>query len=415
VLRVSTAAVSLEIAMVTSFRLRSRLGAVLAAVVLLPTFPVALAGGEIYGTIQTTDGEKLRGPIRWDRNEVFWDDLLNATRREPIKKEEGKREFNMSLFGLRLGGASEFTHHLMAIPFGHLRALEPISGREARLFLKNGEDLVVHSRSTDIGAGMRELVIEDEEKGAVNVRWESLQRVEFSQGAGPGRDAERLYGKVVTGDGTVEGFIVFDLNSTLAGDTLKASTDDGERELRLGDLSRVEPTGDDAARVTLGAEQPPIQMHDLNRGRGYRRLYVSPVGVGTVEIDWDDVERIDFAKPKASPRYDAFDGGRRLSGTLHGRDGKTWQGEIVWDRDESYTYDVLDGEIGDLEYEVPFANIRTIKRKSSLSSEIILRGGLSLELSGTNDVNDDNRGIIVLLADGTRKELDWEDLDRVDF
>jgi len=48
----------------------------------------AFGGGEIYGTIHTTRGETLTGPIRWDRNENFWDDELNASKRERIKQEE---------------------------------------------------------------------------------------------------------------------------------------------------------------------------------------------------------------------------------------------------------------------------------------------------------------------------------------
>ena len=37
------------------------------------------AGGEIHGTVRTTDDRTFTGPIRWDRNEAFWDDTLNAS------------------------------------------------------------------------------------------------------------------------------------------------------------------------------------------------------------------------------------------------------------------------------------------------------------------------------------------------
>ena len=62
-------------------------GVITAALGLLVAVP-ALAGGEIYGTIHTTDGDAYTGPIRWDVNENFWDDELNAMKRERIKRED---------------------------------------------------------------------------------------------------------------------------------------------------------------------------------------------------------------------------------------------------------------------------------------------------------------------------------------
>ena len=41
--------------------------------------------GRIYGTIRTQDGETLEGWIRWDKNEAFWDDVIDGT-----KEKEGK-------------------------------------------------------------------------------------------------------------------------------------------------------------------------------------------------------------------------------------------------------------------------------------------------------------------------------------
>ena len=45
----------------------------------------AQAGGEIYGTIFLEDGRSLTGPIRWDRNENFWPDVLNGTKMDPVE------------------------------------------------------------------------------------------------------------------------------------------------------------------------------------------------------------------------------------------------------------------------------------------------------------------------------------------
>jgi len=79
----------------------------------------ALAGGEIYGTIHLHDGTALTGPIRWDVNENFWDDELNASQRESVKKED--EGYKIRLFGMKLGGSTSYVTHAFSIERGEKR------------------------------------------------------------------------------------------------------------------------------------------------------------------------------------------------------------------------------------------------------------------------------------------------------
>src|SRR5262245_44538914 len=45
------------------------------------------AAGRIYGKVTTEDGEVLKGRIRWDNHETFWDDILDAVKYD--KKSHG--------------------------------------------------------------------------------------------------------------------------------------------------------------------------------------------------------------------------------------------------------------------------------------------------------------------------------------
>ena len=38
--------------------------------------------GFIYGTVYTEDGDKYTVPIRWGKEEVYWSDMFNASKRE---------------------------------------------------------------------------------------------------------------------------------------------------------------------------------------------------------------------------------------------------------------------------------------------------------------------------------------------
>ena len=86
------------------------------------------AGGEIHGTIQTAGGKTLTGAIRWDTNENFWDDRLDAEKAESVAP--GEEGFRMTLFGWELAniGGTDPTYPSISIPFGELRSLEPLDG-----------------------------------------------------------------------------------------------------------------------------------------------------------------------------------------------------------------------------------------------------------------------------------------------
>jgi hypothetical protein len=65
--------------------------------------------------------------------------------------------------------------------------------------------------------------------------------------------------------------------------------------------------------------------------------------------------------------------------------------------------------------DVEFSQVAQIEKVSSRSAKVTLKSGKSFKLSGSNDVNDDNKGIYVTTQDGDEIQLDWEDFDRAEF
>ncbi len=68
---------------------------------------------------------------------------------------------------------------------------------------------------------------------------------------------------------------------------------------------------------------------------------------------------------------------------------------------------MLNGQSHGVDFEIEFAQIARIE-KSGRGAVVTLKDGRSFELSGSNDVNDENRGIVVDTGDGVRK-VRWED------
>ena len=267
-------------------------------------------------------------------------------------------------------------------------------------------------------------------------------------------DPSRLYGRVVTTDGSVyEGFIRWDENEAGWFDILSLTKPIPERNrrdaerlgweparderrieifgigiswdeegsgigsssqsgIRFGHVSTLEPSlGSSRALLILKSGQEIEFVGGGDVGASMDGILVEDPRAGQVELDWRDVRVIDFlSTPSASSRW-----GDRLYGTLETRDGQRFTGYVTWDMDEIFTTDILDGEEGDRDYEIPFSRIRAIERYSSSAARVTLVDGGERVLRGTNDVDDDNRDIMV--ADPTLGEVrvEWDELERVDF
>jgi hypothetical protein len=151
-------------------------------------------------------------------------------------------------------------------------------------------------------------------------------------------------------------------------------------------------------------------VDDDNRG-----IIISDPGFGQVIIKWDEFDRLDFKKAQEQVRYEQFDGGQPLKGTVYTEDGENYTGTVRWDNDEEYTWEILDGNYRDVNFDIEFGFIKTIEKKSYRSSFVTIWDGRSFRLRGSNDVDEDNKGIFVTLSDGDEVEIEWEDFDRVEF
>jgi hypothetical protein len=391
---------------------------------LLAAVSTAGAGGEIYGTIELRDGRTLTGPIRWDMNENFWGDRLDATKTERLTGEEGKQGFTFSLFGWEIIDFSEGGSgtRSISIPFGHLSSLEPLPGQKALLTLKNGDEIEVRASSTDLGHANRGVIIDDADAGRQDISWWALRRVEFGEGPGKGRDKERLYGTVVTKGDSFTGYLVWDRDEAMIEDILDGDDEEGTRhKIPFGDIKEVERLDDGSrVRLTSGEVMELDGTNDVDND--HRGMIVTLDGVGSAEIDWWNVLKVTFSDPPDSPAYGRFDGGRRLRGVVHTTAGASYRGMIVWDLDEAYTWETLDGSIDGADFAVTFENIKSITPRGYESSEVRLRNDEVLVLSGSNDVDGSNDGLYIIPdpKEGQSGEtvsiaLEWDELRSVEF
>ena len=391
--------------------------------------PVQTDGGDrLFGRVVTTSGDVFEGYIRWDRNEGSWADILHGTKELPLgnmveAEELGAPEHRarneLRFLGLKVSWDDEEgwpEEASSGIRFGHLRSLEVIDDDRALLVLKSGEELVLESGSTDVGDDVRGIVVEDAARGDVELEWRDLELIDFSAATTATPTADRLYGTLRTAWGEeFTGFVAWDMDEILTSDVLDGEERGRDREIQFGSIQAIEQDGRSGARVVLmGGEEIRLRgtndVNDDNRG-----IVISDPGLGQVTVRWEEFEDLVFEPAPSPVGYDEYDGGKSLYGTVETRDGSTLTGFVRWDNDEEYSWEFLDGYYRDIELDVEFSQIDTIERATSRSSDVTLLDGRTFELGGSNDVDEDNKGLVVVTDDGKAEWVDWGDFRRVRF
>lgn len=177
---------------------------------------------------------------------------------------------------------------------------------------------------------------------------------------------------------------------------------------QFGELKKIEVIERERIEIEL---QSGLKMR-LD-GDGYNdvnsQIKILDNDMGEVELRWSRIEEIAF---RATPKNLDEKFGEPLFGTVKTRNG-SFTGFVQWDHDERVSTDELDGETRDGDVSIQFGRIKSIERDASGSS-IVLNSGREMFLRGTNDVNHQNKGIIVTTEFG-RVDIEWEEFDKVTF
>jgi hypothetical protein len=177
--------------------------------------------------------------------------------------------------------------------------------------------------------------------------------------------------------------------------------------VRFGDIASIVPRGHGEATLVLkGGEELEIGGGSNDMGR---RVTIFDRSLGEVEVHWDKIRRIDF---KATPA-DLPDAPARFFGTVKTKTG-TLKGFIQWDKEECLATDRIDGRSDDGKVSIELGKIAAIERHGRRSSTLFLKDGREIDLSGTNDVDSDNRGIFVDDPRYGRVLVSWRAFDRLD-
>jgi hypothetical protein len=397
-------------------------------------------GHRIWGEVHTTSGDVHEGFIRWDRNEGSWVDILDGSKDIPEENYlawlasidvDGPPVRTIDLRGYRISWDEDDpdfpSSATSGIRFGHLASLRVIGEDRLELTLRSGEVLELFGGSTDIGPSMRELVVDVPGRREVELDWEDLDRVVFSAApAGARASSGRLYGTVEDTEGSrFTGYVSYDLDEILESDVLDGREVGGDDlDIRFSEITSIARLGGGARVVLIDGTVLDLRgSNDVTRRN--RGIQISDPNLGMVEVEWRDFEILRFHEADAVVGYDAFDGGHLLRGTVTTQSGEQVEGEIRWDADEAGSWEFLNGrDEDDVVFTIEFGLVSRIERREAWGAQVTLLDGRTFELEDSNDVDWDNKGILIAptggtqsrVADGSRwRVIPWDEFREVRF
>jgi hypothetical protein len=387
--------------------------------------------GLIYGKIYTTDDEVIEGFIRWDKNEVAWDDILDGDKeldrevreRDRYRPSENDDDEEITIFGVTIYKSGKSTFNInwsdnaqSGIRFGHIKTLIPDGNDEVLLALKSGNKVVLENGSGDIGSDNREILIDTEDEGIIELYWDDIEKIEFEKTpARETRFGNRLFGTVVADRGEeYTGFICWDMDEAFDSDILDGTEDNRKRKVKFEKIESIERQSSSSAIITL-MDGKKIRMKGTNDiDNGNRGIVISDKSLGRLVVNWDDFDYVEFKKAPDGPSYDDFDGGKVLKGKVFTENGEEFKGEIKWDDDEEFTWELLDGKLDDVDFAIEFDQIKSIEKVSRNGAEVLLKDGRKFKLHDSNDVDSDNKGILIK-SDDDEVIVDWHDFERLEL
>ena len=382
--------------------------------------------GFIYGKVFTRDTEYI-GQLRWGNEEAYWHEHFNASKvsnehsraldryRDRNKDKDSWRNMDWRISSIWEDKAK--TVHQFGCQFGDIQQIKNYGGSRVVIMLKNGEEMELSgSGYNDIGTKVKVL---DQELGEITIDWDRIDKIEFMPTP---KNLSRTFGDPVYGtvktyrNGDIEGYVVWDHDERLGTDKLDGDARDGDVSIHFDKIKSIRRDRDGSDVELLSGRRFYLTgSNDVNNSN--RGIIVHVDGVGEVDIPWREFDAVEFKKPKSSGMaYSNYTTPRGLRGKVMKYRGGEVSGDIVFDLDESMEIEILEGKDNQIEYKIPFRNIKSIAPRNYNFSTVKMRNGKEILLGDGRDVSDNNAGLFVYEKGSSDPVyIEWRDVTEVIF
>ncbi|MDX3916127.1 MULTISPECIES: hypothetical protein [Olivibacter] len=386
--------------------------------------------GFIYGKVTLKNKQAYTGPIKWSAHQRLWSDVLvvsktthNAWRylsgpqRKRLLNTGNEKELDWKFMSLWKDKNPKRQAEILC-RFGDISMIHVKGDREAQIYFKNGEKLRVAEEEKDNRHLGRSIVVYY--KGdSRTIHWDEIGSIEFSEMPKDMRAAngEPLYGTVYTSKGAITGFIQWDKYKYLDSHQLTGKID-GVGKLKRYAFQRILQIekDDNAAKITLKDGKKYRLKGTRDVGTSIRGIVVMHPILGRVVVEWKAFESVKFTEqPKEGLSYRDYIKPKRLQAEVLTKDNKKVKGVCIFDLDEEWDMELLEGRRDGLHYQIPFREIRKLVPKQERYTKVLLNNGKTYLLGWENDVSDRNWGVIIRSKNGVYNYFTWDKIKEISF
>lgn len=373
------------------------------------------AAYRIFGEISTVENKVYKGFITWNRNKNYWIDFFEASKIKNLYSSYFKRSNGVVFRADNRTFATPPTHNFCC-RFGNIKCIRPTDENEVVLQLKNGDRLtLVKGYSSDINTQLQITTPTE----TISLKWDHISEIHF-MGAGVeaiAPETNQVAAKMKSSQGIYKGIIYWNyrqrqsqekinqINALLSKVKKLYACKGKNGNHTFGPASSVSPS-DGPVRAQVNALLQPMES-----------VMINMPNIGSVCVPWTQFEELTIVPVSELNllSYDDFPSPQAIKGEVVTRSGQTFAGNLAYDLDESYDFEVLDGKNNTISYRIPFRYIRSIEPKNYKYSFITLRNNSQLSLGETCDVNQDNNGIIIFRADQNPVYIQWSEIKEINL
>lgn len=378
--------------------------------------------GFIYGKVYTRSNSYI-GQIRWGKEEAFWNDHFNAAKIDNVyesfqtRERDNDRDFDWRLSSI-WEDRSNKTTHLFSCQFGDIQEIINYGDNRVVVKLKNQENVKLSGKGyNDVGSS---IVVLDDDLGKMSIKWDRISKIEFLPTP---KNIDRHMGKPMFGTvetyrkGTLKGFVQWDHDERLGTDKLDGDTRDGDVSIPFNKISKIERDGNGSlVDLKSGRQIRVTGTNDVDNSN--KGIIVTVDNIGKIDVPWKAFKSVTFENvDNTGSSYTRYPKPLGLKGTVYQYDSdEELTGGIIFDLDETWELEMLEGKDDEIEYKIPFRNIKSIEPKNYNYSIVTLRNGKELLLGNARDVTEENSGLLIFKRNEKSPiHIKWREITKIVF
>jgi len=261
----------------------------------LLSIPTTVAqNGFIYGKVILKNGQTFQGQLRWKNREAMWHHIFDGDKsdrpyqnllstEESQKLQSAGEDFKFGFMAL-WEDRNPDQNFVFRCQFGNLVKLVDLDQGRVALYLKNGQRIYLVDDQDDLDT---QIVIVDKNIGTQEFGFSAVQEIQFKSAPRDLDNAfgEPVYGKIMTSNGTFEGYITWDDEECLGDDVINGKNKGQSLAIRFRDISQIKAERDGAMVTLRNGKELFLNDHD-DVDRGNHGITIHGLAFGTLEVNW---------------------------------------------------------------------------------------------------------------------------------